>query len=60
MNVVFHPAAQIEAQKATAHYTEIQYQLGRDFRKELEEAVVRIVQAPTTWHPIKKAIVDVP
>jgi hypothetical protein len=54
MNVVFHPAAQIEAQKATAHYTEIHKQLGRDFREELEEAVLRIVQAPTAWQPIKK------
>ncbi len=54
MNVVFHPSAKIEAQKATAHYTEIHKQLGRDFRKELEEAVLRIVYAPTAWHPIKK------
>lgn len=36
MNAVFHPAAQIEAQKATAHYTEIHKQLGREFRIELE------------------------
>ena len=36
MNAVFHPAAQREAQKATAHYTEINEQLGRDFRIELE------------------------
>ena len=50
MNVVFHPAAQ----KATAHYTEIYKQLGRDFRLELEEAVSRIIQAPAAWHPIKK------
>ncbi len=47
MIVVFHPEAQIEAQKATAHYTEIHSQLGRDFRKELEEAVSRMVQTPT-------------
>lgn len=53
MNIVFHPAAKIEAQKATAHYTEIHEQLGRDFRMELEEAVSRIVQAPNAWHPIK-------
>ncbi len=54
MKVVFHPAAQKEAQKATVYYTEIHEQLGRDFRIELEEAVLRIVQAPTAWHPIKK------
>ena len=54
MNVVFHPAAQKEAQKATAHYKEIHKQLGRDFRIELEEAILRIVQAPTAWHPITK------
>ena len=54
MTVVFHPAAQREAQKATAHYSEIHLQLGRDFRKELEEAVSRIVKAPTAWHPLKK------
>ena len=54
MNVVFHPAAQIEAQKATVHYTEIHNRLGMDFQKEIEAAVSRIVQAPTTWHPIKK------
>ena len=54
MNVVFHPAAQKEAQKATAHYLEIHKQLGREFRIALEEAVSRIVQAPTAWHPIKK------
>ena len=54
MNVVFHPAAQNEAQKTTAHYTGIHKQLGVDFRIELERAVSRIVQAPTAWHPIKK------
>jgi len=54
VNVVFHPAAQKEAQKATAHYSEIHKQLGSDFRIELEEAVSRIVQAPTAWNPIKK------
>ena len=53
MNVVFHPAAQKEARKATVHYSEIHKQLGMDFRIELEEAVSRIVQAPTAWHPIK-------
>ena len=53
MNVVFHPAAQKEAQKATPHYLEIHKQPGRDFRIELEKAVSRIVQAPTAWHPIK-------
>jgi hypothetical protein len=52
MNVVFHPAAQREAQKATAHYTEIHKQLGKDFKIELEGAVTRIVLAPTAWHPI--------
>jgi len=55
MNVVFHPAAQDEARKATAHYSEIQKQLGRDFRIELEEAVSRILQAPTAWNPINKS-----
>ena len=54
MNVVFHPAAQNEAQKATSQYSEIHNQLGSDFRIELEEAVSRIVQAPTAWNPIKK------
>lgn len=54
MNIVFHPEAQKEAQKATTHYTDIHTQLGSDFRTELEEAVSRIVQAPTAWHPIKK------
>ena len=52
MNVVFHPAAQKEAQKATEHYAKIYEQLGRDFRIELMEAVSRIIQAPTAWHPI--------
>lgn len=32
MNVVFHPVAQNEAQKATEHYSEIHKQLGSDFR----------------------------
>jgi hypothetical protein len=54
MNVVFHPAAQKEAQKATAYYTEIHEQLGTDFRMELEEAILRITQVPTAWHPINK------
>lgn len=54
MNVVFHPAAKTEAQKATVHYSEINNRLGRGFQKELEDAVSRIVQAPTAWHPIKK------
>jgi len=54
MNVVFHPAAKKESQKATAHYLEIHKQLGSDFRRELEEAVSRIVQAPTAWNPLKK------
>jgi plasmid stabilization system protein ParE len=54
MNVVFHPAAQEEAKKATAHHSEIHKELGRDFRKELEVAVLRIVQAPSAWHPFIK------
>jgi len=54
MNVVFHPSAQLEAQKATAHYAEIHKQLGRDFRKELESAVLRILKTPAAWHSIKK------
>jgi len=54
MNVVFHPTAQNEAQKATAHYAEIYEQLGKDFRIELEEAVSRNIQTPNAWHPIKK------
>jgi hypothetical protein len=54
MNAVFHSAAQREAQKATAHYTEINEQLGRDFRIELERAIARILQSPTAWHIVEK------
>lgn len=36
------------------HYTEIYRPLGKDFRQELEEAVLRILKAPAAWHPLKK------
>lgn len=53
MNVVFHPEAQKEAQKATEHYTDINKQLGKEFRIELKRAVSRIVKTPSAWHAIK-------
>jgi hypothetical protein len=54
MKISVHPEANEETQRAGRHYTEIHPELGKNFRAEVEEALTRISEAPTAWHPLKK------
>ncbi len=47
--VVFHPAAQEEAEEAAARYEALRAGLGQEFRAEFEAALERIVQFPQSY-----------
>ena len=49
MSFIFHPAAELEFNKAIDYYEDIDTALGYDFATEVYSAIQRAVTLPTAW-----------
>lgn len=56
MNYRFHPKARKEVITATRYYSDIDANLGMDFRKEIEKAISSAMNHPEAWHKITSRI----
>ncbi len=56
MNYRFHPEARKEIISATRHYNNIDINLGRDFRKEIDKAISRVMNHPEAWQKITSRV----
>ncbi|MDD5577754.1 MAG: type II toxin-antitoxin system RelE/ParE family toxin [Methylobacter sp.] len=49
MNILFHPDAELEFNKAIDYYEAIENGLGYDFSLEIVSTIARIVDFPKAW-----------
>ena len=56
MNVSFLEPARDELEEAVAHYNAQRDGLGGEFQREVQDALSRIVNCPTTWSKISANI----
>jgi toxin ParE1/3/4 len=54
--VIYHPEAQAEVIEAAKFYNDRVPGLGADLLREIDRAVVRILQTPTRWRTIEEDI----
>lgn len=50
----FHPEAQLELEEAIAYYEARSPGLGRNLRKKVESAVLKIQESPLRWTPAEQ------